>query len=150
METPEKEQNKLIHLGKIFLSARCYPAMLLFEVFRSKDVPTTKKSLILCALAYIIFPIDFLPDFILGLGFVDDMAATMVMVRTILGSITPELSGTVKERLHRFFGDFDERVLDFVDKLLHIGHKVINKVNTPDGKITKISKIFSSEKAIEK
>lgn len=47
--------------------------------------PTKVRGTLLAALAYFVVPIDIVPDFILGLGFGDDvtvLAAAIAMVRT--------------------------------------------------------------------
>jgi uncharacterized membrane protein YkvA (DUF1232 family) len=41
--------------------------------FMRRDTPIITKILIVVAIAYTILPIDFIPDFILGLGFLDDI-----------------------------------------------------------------------------
>ena len=42
-----------------------------------KTTPLRAKGILIGALAYFILPVDVVPDFILGLGFTDDMAVLL-------------------------------------------------------------------------
>ena len=50
--------------------------------------PTRVKALILAALAYFVVPADLVPDFILGLGYTDDITVFWATWRTISGHVT--------------------------------------------------------------
>ncbi len=52
--------------------------------------PLRTKSILLAALAYFIMPVDIIPDFILGLGFTDDMAVLYAAFAAIQSSLRPE------------------------------------------------------------
>jgi uncharacterized membrane protein YkvA (DUF1232 family) len=43
-----------------------------FEYIKDKKVPFFKKGLIFASLLYFILPTDIVPDFIIGLGWLDD------------------------------------------------------------------------------
>lgn len=43
-----------------------------FEYIKDKEVPFFKKGLILGSLLYFVLPTDIVPDFIIGLGWLDD------------------------------------------------------------------------------
>lgn len=45
-----------------------------FEYIKDKEVSIFKKGLILLSLLYFILPTDIVPDFIIGLGWLDDAA----------------------------------------------------------------------------
>ena len=52
------------------------------KLFMDGRVPTLNKLLLpLLVLAYFIFPVDLLPDFIPGLGQLDDLAIVLVAIR---------------------------------------------------------------------
>ena len=47
------------------------------------------KGILLAALGYFILPTDSIPDFILGLGFTDDIAVLTAAITTVRAHITP-------------------------------------------------------------
>ncbi|MHC1547410.1 YkvA family protein [Phyllobacterium sp. K27] len=51
--------------------------------------PTKVRGILLASLAYFVLPLDFIPDFILGLGFTDDVAVMMAALSAIRTNITP-------------------------------------------------------------
>ena len=51
--------------------------------------PTRAKAILLGALAYFVMPVDLVPDFILGLGFVDDAAVLMAAINAIGANLKP-------------------------------------------------------------
>ena len=68
---------KLRHVAALLGSKLLYPALQLYYVLQSKDVPVKVKTLIVGALGYLILPADLVPDFIPALGFTDDLTALM-------------------------------------------------------------------------
>lgn len=50
--------------------------------------PSRTRAILLGALAYFILPLDWLPDFILGIGFTDDIAVLAAAIGAIRGSLT--------------------------------------------------------------
>jgi uncharacterized membrane protein YkvA (DUF1232 family) len=50
--------------------------------------PFKVRGTLLAALAYFILPIDIIPDFIVGLGFTDDLAVLMTAFTLVKGNIT--------------------------------------------------------------
>jgi uncharacterized membrane protein YkvA (DUF1232 family) len=54
-----------------------------------RDTPVKAKGLLIGALAYFILPVDALPDFILGLGFTDDMAVLLTAFNVIRTHLKP-------------------------------------------------------------
>jgi uncharacterized membrane protein YkvA (DUF1232 family) len=46
---------------------------LTIQYLKDKDVSVFKKLLIIGSLLYLIFPVDIVPDFIIGLGILDDI-----------------------------------------------------------------------------
>jgi len=50
--------------------------------------PAKVRGTLLAALAYFILPIDIIPDFILSIGFGDDVAVLMAAIAAVRGSIT--------------------------------------------------------------
>ena len=82
-----------------------YPALQLYYVLQSKDVPVKVKTLIIGALGYLILPADLVPDFIPALGFTDDLTALMVALRTVNKYITPDINARAKEQADRLLNE---------------------------------------------
>ncbi|PRD43488.1 DUF1232 domain-containing protein [Phyllobacterium phragmitis] len=51
--------------------------------------PMRVRGTLLAALAYFVLPFDFIPDFLLGIGFTDDVAVLMAALAAIRSHITP-------------------------------------------------------------
>ena len=71
---------------------------LLFDMIRDKEYEVDKKTYLMIAgaLAYVVFPLDVIPDFILGVGFLDDAF--------VLGFVVKQLSGEI-EKYKKFKGE---------------------------------------------
>ncbi|BDA86677.1 hypothetical protein Sa4125_42190 [Aureimonas sp. SA4125] len=54
------------------------------------QTPSTSKGILLAALAYFVLPIDFVPDFLFGLGFTDDIAVLWAAFGAVRHNIKPE------------------------------------------------------------
>ena len=87
-------------LGKNLLK----PAMLLFYIMKSPDVPLTVKGTIAGALGYLILPLDLIPDFIPVTGYTDDAAALFTVVKMCANYITPQIKAQADEKLDELLG----------------------------------------------
>ena len=90
----------------------CYAALLLYYVLKSPSTSKKGRAKILGALGYFILPFDVIPDFIPIAGFTDDLVALTWGVYCVIKSITPEIKAQAAAKLHEWFGDFDEHLLD--------------------------------------
>jgi uncharacterized membrane protein YkvA (DUF1232 family) len=63
--------------------------------------PIRVKGILFGALAYFIMPFDVIPDFILGLGFTDDMAVIAAAIAAIRANMRPEHREKAKETLEK-------------------------------------------------
>ena len=81
-----------------------YPALQLYFLMQSREVPVKAKTLIIGALGYLILPADLVPDFIPALGFTDDLTALMLALRTLTQYTTPEIRRQAKEEAERLMG----------------------------------------------
>ena len=50
--------------------------------------PAKVRGILLAALAYFVLPLDFIPDFLLGIGFGDDVAVLMAALGAVRSNIT--------------------------------------------------------------
>jgi uncharacterized membrane protein YkvA (DUF1232 family) len=55
-------------------------AIFYFRVFTRRDTPWYSKGLAVLAVLYLISPYDFIPDWILGPGFIDDIAVVALLL----------------------------------------------------------------------
>ena len=92
-----------------------YLVLLLFYTLQKTTTPKFAKSLIIGGLGYFILPTDFLPDLIPGIGFTDDLTALISVVVAVALFIDEGVKIKAKERLHVWFGDYDEKELVSID-----------------------------------
>ena len=54
-----------------------------------KNTPLRTKGVLIAALGYFVLPADTIPDFVIGLGFTDDVAVLTAAIAAVRGQITP-------------------------------------------------------------
>jgi uncharacterized membrane protein YkvA (DUF1232 family) len=67
----------------------------LFQIFRDKRTPLVAKILPFLALAYVLFPLDILPDFIPIIGQIDDLTVVLYILSTALNKVPDEVFRSV-------------------------------------------------------
>jgi len=60
-----------------------------YYVALDNRTPLKARGMILAALAYFVLPVDLVPDFIVGLGFTDDVAVLTAAIGALRAHITP-------------------------------------------------------------
>ncbi|HEY1409638.1 MAG TPA: DUF1232 domain-containing protein, partial [Promineifilum sp.] len=73
-------------LGELWQQIR-----LVYYLIRDKDVPIYLKLLPLLGIGYILFPIDFAPDFIPVLGQLDDLTLLIIGAKVFIEMAPPEI-----------------------------------------------------------
>ena len=96
-----------------------YLALLLFFTLQQSTTPMVAKSVIIGALGYFIFPLDFIPDFIPIAGFSDDMTALVSALVAVALYIDEDTKSKAKAKLHVWFGAYDEANLDTIDNKIN-------------------------------
>ena len=66
-----------------------------------RATPLKAKGILIGALAYFILPVDAVPDFILGLGFTDDMAVLLAAFNVVRTHVTQAHRDRARETLER-------------------------------------------------
>lgn len=61
--------------------------------------PAASRGILLAALAYFVLPVDAIPDFVVGLGFTDDMAVLLAAFTAVRNNIRPEHYDKAREVL---------------------------------------------------
>lgn len=83
-EAMEKANNKKGALSEVWEKLQ-----LLFDIFRAwikgdyKEIPTKSIIMIIAGILYFVSPVDLIPDFIVGLGLVDDAAVIGFVIKSI-------------------------------------------------------------------
>jgi uncharacterized membrane protein YkvA (DUF1232 family) len=93
-------------------------AHLLFKLAVDTEVPVDEKAKLAAAIAYIVSPIDLIPEAIVGrVGYVDDVAVAGYVLNSIITATKPEV---VKKH---WAGDQD--VLNLVERILHVADEMV-------------------------
>jgi len=74
-----------------WLQALAKDVRLAWRLLRDPLVPAWPKLLPLAALAYIVFPFDFIPDLLIGPGQLDDAAVFLLGLRMFIASCPAEI-----------------------------------------------------------
>jgi uncharacterized membrane protein YkvA (DUF1232 family) len=69
-------------------------ALLLYALLTASDTPAWVRALVLAALAYLINPLDLVPDVLVGIGLTDDLAVLALALERASRYVTP----AVRER----------------------------------------------------
>lgn len=80
-----------------------YKTLLLYYVLMEGTVPFQIKTLIIGALGYLVLPTDLIPDFIVGLGYTDDLAAITFVVSQIEEYRTEAIERKAKKMFEDIF-----------------------------------------------
>lgn len=95
-------------------------ARLAWDLLRDPRVPAEQKLILGAVGAYVLFPFDVIPDFIPGLGQVDDVAVVLLGLRWFIRSAPEEVVNEHLERIGRNDDDM-RRDLEEAQRLLGEG-----------------------------
>ena len=95
-----------------------YTALLLFYAYKRSDTPAWAKRVVVGVLGYFISPIDVLPDLTPLIGYTDDIGMLSFGLVTIACYVNDEVKTNAREKLTKWFGDYDEDELNDVDEQL--------------------------------
>lgn len=85
-----------------------YMALLLFYALDSTSLSVKDRALIIGALGYFILPLDLVSDLMPAIGFLDDAAILLAIVKLLIVGIDNKVVALAKGKLSQWFGDFDE------------------------------------------
>ncbi|MDR1330875.1 MAG: DUF1232 domain-containing protein [Tannerella sp.] len=80
------------------------PVLTLYHIMRDGGVSALDKAQIIGALGYFIFPADAIPDFIALVGYTDDVAVMLLLLRQMAGHVTPEIGARVEAQIAALLG----------------------------------------------
>ena len=78
-------------------------ALWLYYAAQDPKVPLAAKTTIYTALAYVILPVDLIPDF-LPMGYTDDLGVLIAAVSTVSLYITEDVKQKANDTLRQWFG----------------------------------------------
>lgn len=84
-------------------------ALILYYAAQNTSTPVWARTTIYGALAYLISPIDAIPDFVPVVGFSDDLAAMAAAIAVVTAYITPEVIRRAKQKMAELFGNDEPR-----------------------------------------
>jgi uncharacterized membrane protein YkvA (DUF1232 family) len=102
---PSQELDDAVFFHKIARCARragaevIRLAVVLWVVLRDPATPRSSKAAILAALAYFVMPLDAIPDFLPGAGFVDDLAALGLALAAVEYLVMPDIEAKAEALL---------------------------------------------------
>lgn len=89
-------------LAKVFASIPfAEDAVAAYYCAFDRATPLRAKGVLLGALAYFVLPFDAIPDFLVGIGFTDDMAVLLAAISMIRAHLKPEHYDRARETLER-------------------------------------------------
>ena len=88
-----------------------YYALLLFYALKSEYVTIAEKALIIGALGYFILPLDLIPDFLVPIGYSDDLAVMWGLIKK-LDCIDELVKSQAQEKLSEWFGNYDKKEIE--------------------------------------
>jgi len=113
--TESKLLEKILKFAKSAGIKVIYLVLLLFYTLQQSTTPKLAKSIIVGGLGYFILPTDLVFDIIPMLGFTDDMTALISVLLAVALFINEDTKKKAKEKLHIWFGTYDETELEVID-----------------------------------
>lgn len=127
IEEYKKHYNEKEFLGKTFKYAKTaginvvYVGLLLFYTLQNPKLPRKLKNIVISSLGYFILPIDLIPDMIPLAGYTDDLGILMAAIVMVAFYIDEEAKTKAKEKLKDLFGEYDESILEEINKKINKG-----------------------------
>ena len=95
-----KFQNNAVAIGRKLVEL----GLTLWFCMTDKKTPVRIRLVILVALGYFLSPIDIIPDFIPGVGYLDDMGVLVWTALLVASHITPKHRSKANETTNQWFG----------------------------------------------
>jgi uncharacterized membrane protein YkvA (DUF1232 family) len=95
-----------------------YTILLLYYAYKRSETPSWAKNIIIGVIGYFIAPIDAIPDLTPFFGYTDDIGILSFGLVTIACYVNEDVKENARQKLHKWFGDYDEDELREVDAQL--------------------------------
>ena len=80
------------------------PTVAAYYCARDPQTPLPARVALFGALGYFVMPFDIIPDFLPGIGHLDDAAVMLLALRLVAHRITPEHRGRAQVRIDQWIG----------------------------------------------
>ena len=95
-----------------------YSVLLMAYAYQSEKTPLWAKRIILGAFAYLLSPLDSIPDLTPLFGFTDDLGVISFGLVSIACYIDADVRAKARQKIHKLFKEVDESELQTVDAKL--------------------------------
>jgi uncharacterized membrane protein YkvA (DUF1232 family) len=123
--------SRYLRMGRVVIKLPTY-ARLVWGIMRDPRTPIGLKGMLAAALAYVVFPVDLIPDVIPILGQADDLTVLLLVLDLFIQNAPPEVraehmtrakNGTADldrdlERVRGLLGDRYDQIRDNLPELL--------------------------------
>lgn len=96
---------------------------LLIKLLLDKEISSLYKSYILISMVYLISPIDFIPDIIPIVGFIDDLLVSVIILNKIINSKDTKTIGKIK-----YYWAGDEDIFAKVKEIIAILNELSSRI----------------------
>lgn len=97
-----------------------YVGLLLFHAYQRNETPSWAKRMVLGTLAYLLAPIDAIPDLAPFIGFTDDFGLLMFGLVSIAGHVNSDVRSSARVQLEKWFGTIADHDLIEVEESLRL------------------------------
>jgi uncharacterized membrane protein YkvA (DUF1232 family) len=91
---------RLIRLFPLLLTRFRKEVLMLWHVMTHRATPLSAKLIALLAVIYVISPVDLIPDFILVLGWLDDIGVVALLLTIAYKFLPQDLYDLLREKVH--------------------------------------------------
>lgn len=102
-----------------------YPAVLLYNMYKSDSVSLKDKAIVIGALGYFILPTDMVSDLLPIMGFTDDVAVMTLAIRSLSKSITSDLRKLTSQKVKEIL-NAKRDVCDSDDMSVNEGNDIVD------------------------
>ncbi len=95
-----------------------YSIILLYYAYKRSETPSWAKRIVLGSFAYLLAPLDAIPDLAPFIGFTDDLGILMFGLVSVAGYVDEDVREKSKNMLSQWVKNVDPNILAEVDKRL--------------------------------
>tara|TARA_B110000037_G_scaffold41233_1_gene50981 strand:- start:285 stop:641 length:357 start_codon:yes stop_codon:yes gene_type:complete len=92
-----------------------YSVFLMYYAWKNPDTPSWAKQIIMGAIAYLLAPIDGIPDLTPFIGFTDDLSILSLSLMAIKFYVHDEVKSKAKEAMRRHFKTVDVKSIEDIE-----------------------------------